>query len=405
MKDTLNLSQKALLELVKIGIGTSKGGFDFSQLSPDDWHAVMKESCAQAVHLLSFNAAKDSVSLMPKEVYDEWSGVSIKAYMNNLRVLKAERVLSKLLESADIDHIILKGSSSAHYYPDHEKRSYGDIDFYTEPCDIARTAMLMEENGYERKEENGWHIGYAKGGSFFELHKQICGIPEGKASQRFIEYFDKAAKKSTNNVQRHLPLPEIHGAVIMLHTLHHLLGFGLGLRHLCDWGCFVNETANDRFWAESLLPLLKETGTLKFTAVITKTSAIYLGTVCPEWAESAPEELCIKVMQDIMSLGNFGRKDPEKAFGGMMLPENSEKLSGTKKIKNLWNTLITATGNSAPKLKKVPPLLWVVALVRAFVYGCRVIAGKRPSLLKASKHADARNRIFTEFELYLTEEN
>ena len=58
MKKQLTLAQKAVLELVKIGIETSKGDLDFSALTLDDWKEVVKESKAQTVALLCFDACE-----------------------------------------------------------------------------------------------------------------------------------------------------------------------------------------------------------------------------------------------------------------------------------------------------------------------------------------------------------
>ena len=33
-----------------------------------------------------------------------------------------------------------------------------------------------------------------------------------------------------------IPAPFHHGLILLLHTVHHMLGEGIGLRHLCDWG-------------------------------------------------------------------------------------------------------------------------------------------------------------------------
>ena len=76
-----------------------------------------------------------------------------------------------------------------------------------------------------------------------------------------------------------------------------MLGEGLGLRHICDWACYVQKTESMPFWAE-LLNLFERVGILTYAKVITKICSMYFHINCPEWAESVDEELCVDVMGD-----------------------------------------------------------------------------------------------------------
>lgn len=64
---------------------------------------------------------------------------------------------------------------------------------------------------------------------------------------------------------------DLHQAVILLlHTAHHLVSEGVGLRQLCDWACFVNKTQGEEFWHTKFIPLVKEIGMYNFASILTK---------------------------------------------------------------------------------------------------------------------------------------
>lgn len=400
--NSLTIQQQALLELIKIGIGTSNGSFDFSYLSAEDWEWVMNESRIQSVVLLAFDAAKDFVTHIPKDIYIKWFGYAAKTLSNNLKVLNEQKALTNILDNNNIPYIILKGSSSAHYYPNPESRSYGDVDFLIDDIHQNKSIQILLNEGYRiLPEESDWHYSLQKNNVIFELHKKACGIPEGnpgKIFDGFLRNCTQSSFKDANNIS--LSDPTVHGVIILLHSIHHLVGFGMGIRHLCDWACFIQKTYNNSFWSSTLLPLLKKTGTLEFAAMLTKISSLYLGTVCPLWAEKPSYELCDAVIHDIFSLGNFGRKNTEKSFGGLMMPSNSKKLTFFRKIILLFKTLWSTNRMMYPILRKLPFLFPFIMVWRVLKYCFLMLIGKRPSIFKSSKFACERNAIYSQLHLF-----
>lgn len=404
MKKQLTLAQKAVLELVKIGIETSKGDFDFSALTLDDWKEVVKESKAQTVALLCFDACEKIKDIIPEKVYNVWFNLATKTIINNTYVLNAQQELDEILTSNNLDYIILKGNAAASYYPDPDKRSFGDVDFLISPAQQKQVEDKLISCGYTMElEQHERHRVFKKTNAHLEMHFDVAGLPDGYAGEILRDYLKNAQVEfTTDNAQKfHNPIPENHGVIILLHTAHHMTGEGLGLRHLCDWVCFVNKTYREPFWKNSLLPLFKKCGLLEFAAAITKTCSVYFGTVCPDFAKHIKDDLCADIIDDVFALGNFGRKDKARSISGGMI---SKKAKNQGKFKSLFLTVCNSVHYMYPITIKYPILFPFLFVWRILKYVVPMILGKKPSIFKASSLANDRNNIYNQFKLFDTEE-
>ena len=148
-----NFAFKAYLELVKIGIGTSDYSFDFNRLNNEDWEFILEESRKQATVLLCFDALKHANSKPFDELYNKWFLWSAKITSANIINLKEQTKLTKLLDDNSIPYVILKGWSSAYYYPKPDNRSFGDVDFLVNKDDIQKCVQLLLDNGFEMKRD------------------------------------------------------------------------------------------------------------------------------------------------------------------------------------------------------------------------------------------------------------
>ncbi len=408
----LNLNEKPLykeayLELLRCGIGTSRGEFDFSALSHDDWKAVCAESSKQATALICFETAAEKADAMPREVYDEWFKKSIGATASGVIETKGRKLLAQLLRENGINFVILKGASSAFYYPTPDKRSSGDVDFYVDSDNLERTRELLSDNGYEMEPDmNDVHYTFKKNELTFELHKTFSGLPENKVKDAFLDELSDIIDKSEQISEELIkPCDYHHGIIIFLHTLHHMLSTGIGARQLCDWACFVNKTKNESFWQDKMLPLLKRTGLLKFESALTETCVFYLGVESPEWHTPSSDELRDLVFNEIYAAGNFGRKHKRESSSSIMVTKNSRKLTFFGKIKQLLKSLNDTNKKAYPVLNKAPWLYPFIMVYRVLRYIVLVIRGERVSLSAASKYASERNSVTVQFGLYETDEN
>ncbi len=405
--NNISLQQQALLELIKIGIGTSEGSFDFSCLSDTDWVAVMKESMAQSVGVLCFDAAEKVSTFLPKKVYQEWLTYSAKILYNNLNVTNAQDWLVNLFESSNIPYVILKGTSSASFYPSPDKRTLGDVDFITKPELFEQAESLLLKAGCSFVDKYmDLHDVFKKFGVSLENHFDIAGTPEGKAGEIIKSYLmsitdDYVVERACVPFRR--PSNKLHGAVILLHTLHHILSAGVGLRHICDWACFVNKTHTEKFWSESLIPLFKSAGLFKFCCILTNITVKFLNVAKPDWLENVDEDATQILVLDVFLSGNFGKKEKKAPGTTMMFTKNSEKQTAISKVRAMFKVLNKTNHIMYPILNSYPWLYPFIVFWRIIRYIFLRIIGKRQSFTKASRYADKMYNLVSKFDLYKTD--
>lgn len=379
-----------------------------SVLESVDWQAVMQESAHQAVLVSAFDTAARYKAFIPGEIYKAWFQQVSRVLRSNLKVENAQREMVRLLEERGYQYVVLKGESAAAYYPKTELRHLGDVDFLIESSQKDEIEKVFIEAGYTSElHEHICHIVLKKPGSHLEMHFEIAGIPYGQPGELVREYMQDVlnCKKQikTTSTAFYSPGEAHHGLILLLHMQHHMVSEGLGLRHLCDWAAFVDQTWQMPFWDMQLLPLLKKIGLYKYAAVITKVCADAFGTSCPVWAY-AEQELCAAVLKDILTGGNFGRKDQERRRAGMMISEHGKNGISHGNIYNLWKSLHQSTPGQYPIVQRVKILHPVLDVYRVGVYLCRRVVGKRPSLIKMGLFAQERRSIYEQLHIFEVEE-
>ena len=394
----------AVLELVRKSIGTSNGEFQFNNLTEDDWQKVAKETFDQTMGLMCFDAACSVRSYIPEKVFEKWFNRTLRLTVNSIKNTTGQAKLVTLLTENSIPYVLLKGAASAHYYPLPDKRASGDVDFIVKPEDVEKTKELLLENGYVLVcESNPVHYELDFEGVRFELHNRVSGMPENKRAREIfkkeLENIVDMSEMCSGSFLK--PSDYHHGVVIFLHIMHHMLSNGIGARQLCDWACFVKETHEKDFWFKEMIPLLKKTGTFVFASALTEACIHYLNIPKPSWHVTVTEDIRDSIIMEIYYSGNFGRKSPDNnSQTNLMVVKNSKKLTFFGKIAKMARALHNSNKTVFPIIEKAPYLYPFIMIYRVFRHIALIIQGKRPSLIKVSKQADARNKVFMKYNLY-----
>lgn len=394
----MTLEQEVLLALMQTAIAGKKFSLPFKQV---EWDALIRESIQQSVYLNLFGMSALLKPLMPEGDYDHYfkSGYGILAA--NTALSAAQKMLVSFLEEEQIQYVILKGEAAAYYYPHPEFRRLGDVDFLVHPNDGDRIAAFLLSKGFAVSHENdARHRVFAKAGLRFEMHFEVAGLPKGVLREKITTFLSSVftmAEKANNGVGDYLkPAAFHHALILLLHMQHHMLDRGMGLRHLCDWACFLQRTDNEPFWNEQLLPFLTEIGLLSYAATMSKVSASYLGIRCPAWATDADTELCIAVMEDILSGGNFGMKDCQRKESATMISYHKNE----NKVVSLCRTMKQSVLAHHPNTKTNKLLFVWHFCRRSLCYFWSVLAGKRTSTIKAARQANKRKRVYDQLRIF-----
>ncbi len=356
-----------------------------------DWDALLLEARQQSVllHTANILALKEQV---PEHIRKQCQKLAFSITSRNLKTEYHQKQLVQLLEEHSIDYLILKGEAANAYYPVAGTRQMGDVDFLVKKEDLEKTAGLLLEQGFERTEENHHHQVFKKGSANLEMHSRLAGAPEGKlglVTEQFVNRcFDRGEKKPF-----HAPAPELHGAILLLHMQHHMLGEGLGLRHLADWGCFVSKTCQMAFWKDQLLPFLEQIGLRVYAEAMTAAASFCFETPCPDWVNTE-RILAEQVAEDLFKSGNFGGKDRNRAISGKMIGTRGNR------VLDLYDTLRRTVLEQQPHLENKKLQLGAQMVKKGALYLYKTATGKRPKLTDSANDAARRMKLYDKLQVF-----
>lgn len=405
----LTREQKILLNLTACSIHQDPSALVLSESEFEDvdWKEVVNESIAQAVPLATFDASTIYKKYIPEDIYAHWKNIAANVLRKDFIVAQSQVDLVELLNENNYPYIILKGMAAGAYYPNPEMRALGDVDFLINPKQQEEIEEALIQAGYQKSHgDHPNHVVFRKPGAHLEMHFEVAGVPYGWQGEEVRAFLKNAVFELQKRVQDigefNAPSDINHGLILLLHMQHHMLGEGVGLRHLSDWAVYVARTCKESYWEETLIPFLKKIGLFTYAAVMTKTSAKYLQIACPEWATFADEETCNEIMQDILIGGNFGQKDDSRVTSGMLISERGKSGTHHGAIYNLAHALHMNVLR-IPCVKKMPILYPFVYVWKAVRFLFLSMIGKRPSLVKMAPEAKKRKSVYEKLAIFEAE--
>ncbi|MBE6571306.1 MAG: hypothetical protein E7656_03530 [Ruminococcaceae bacterium] len=370
-----------------------------------DWHQIAKIAKEQGVASFVYDGARRAEISIPGEICQQWKNHVTASMFQNERLLIAQRDVVRIFKQANIPVAVLKGSSSARYYPQPELRALGDIDLLVRNSDMNAAKALLLQEGYAMSDDNhDFHSGFTKSGVLIELHEQVTSFPDtpgGKLAKEATEKFLDHIETGTMCGYEFPVLNRSNQALsLLLHMVRHMFEGGIGLRQLCDWMVFV-ATEGSRF-ADDVCPVLKQCGLLTFAEVSAKTCVQYLGLdpACCLWCNSVDEHTCELFMDSVFSGGNMGSANTA-AMGSLFTDEKSmgdNKSSAISFVRKI-NRRVYRSFPFVKRVKLLLPIFWVYLPIRYFV---RSVLGLRPrkSLTKVVGTAKKQRALFEELHLF-----
>lgn len=369
-----------------------------------DWCALFTEAKKQTVAPQVFQALPDTVATEQPEVYGDWMAFAMRAITLNARITYAHRQVAEVLEQAAIPYCILKGVTSASYYPDPGNRMMGDVDFLIAPTDLDRAVAVLEQAGYTKHptaDDHHFHIALRKDKVLYELHHRFSEIEnpteedDGLTGCLLEDATDLELPDGIGTVRSVSPVH--HGLIMLLHMKRHMTSSGMGLRHLCDWAVFVERFDSDTFEQE-FKALFDAYGLWRFAQVLGQVCHRYLGGSYKAWFGDMDEALCADLMEYIFSTGNFGNKGI--SFTDLFI--RNTDVASTNRLVQLTLSVKRIVIGHWPKAAKNPLLLVIGFVYFPTKYGINMLLGRRKKIhlwqvLKAGKTA---NNTLSRLELY-----
>ena len=328
MESTITVVQKQFLELLRAGLW---GGCPDVTLFQGEvnWKAIFKISREQAVQVL----VADGMEALPEHLAPKKETIykiAIRRTTNSLAYKVQKSLINRittLFNEEGIPSILLKGQGVAQNYQKPESRMCGDIDIYVGMDNFHKACEILRREGAEElihQDEHEFHIAFDLDDKTIEVHKKSDVIRGRKLNDSLQKWTASHldAKLAAGTLPKwnndgtliNIPDPTYNAFYIIHHAVRHMIGEGIGLRHVCDWMIFLR-THQDQIDTEELKAKLVEykmaTAWGQFGALATK----YLGfpeehlLVPPIDQNESKAEL---LLQHIFSTGNFGQYSKEK---------------------------------------------------------------------------------------------
>ncbi len=260
-------SRNQLLELTRCGLWDNEPNLTHF-VDGVNWAMVLKLAKEQTLlGVISTAIERLPSSLRPSrgEVLRLHHTVTLNRQYRSHHIKVLERLI-ELMHHVGVERpVLLKGVGVGMNYPDPSLRQCGDIDLYVGEEHYYRVwDFICKEFGIERKEEISYvHFDFDFMDTHIEIHKYATA-PEGVPFHRseFMAWMksqlegDELREVELEGVKVYLPPYNFDFIYIFYHSWRHFLTGGIGLRQLCDWGCYVS-TFSDKFDREELLRLIK----------------------------------------------------------------------------------------------------------------------------------------------------
>ena len=151
-----------------------------------DWKAVSTELKHHSIYYIPADEI-GCLGLTDAEKDKCMEALMRQAAVWNVVMYEQQAIVDRFNE-LHIPMIVLKGCTSAMYYPVPEYRTMGDIDLIVNPKDFERARIALEEMGYSRETFNEVReILFKKQGVIVELHPRFAVYVNRKFGQPLIE--------------------------------------------------------------------------------------------------------------------------------------------------------------------------------------------------------------------------
>ncbi|MGN0408175.1 MAG: nucleotidyltransferase family protein [Bacteroides sp.] len=395
--------EEILLGLLKNAIVPSEGlrcRDTYSENGGADWGKLAGMAGKHAVLPLIYDALSH-IENVPQNVLSNAKSVAQRTFLQSHKLLCVSGNLINLMENEGIDVILLKGASTARFYPVPELRKSGDIDLLVKNGEsFEHACRLLEKCGYKVKDRqhSQHHTEFRSDeGINIELHRMLAEPFDNEQMNSYVnnltdEYMDNRVHIKILGYHLTVLTEACDAYYLMLHMLQHFLRSGFGLKLLCDWVVFWNRDIGEED-KNKFLQMIRESRVEGFVKIVTAVCVEYLG-LKPEnaaflgIAEYTRDELQ-EFMKEILSAEEFGKsgKDRMVVMRGSSFTDYAREFHHQMKLNN-------------PKHSKnvlLWPYLWIKTLV-VFLINNRRIRGV--SSFDIVRKAGARSRVVRNMNLF-----
>lgn len=311
----MTIVQQQLLSVIKAALWGSKP--DVALFKDVDWNALIHLADIETVTGLML----DGLALLPSELQPDEDTVMLLAgkqnkYTQHNQVHRDTIVqIDKKLKENGIAAVFMKGQVTGLRYPQPLHRQPGDIDFVVSRDDFSKTLDVLETIGKVDRTLVHEHHGMAwVNGVTIEPHYKVHNYQRPFTDEAMQEMFgevfpDKLITAYIDGHKVNVFPPTFESVFLVSHMVNHVYEEGLGLRQVIDYAMFLDKCADKVDWLlhdEWLYKMRMQRAFRIFSCIC----VTYLGLPLPSKIEPfsyQEKEWAGKMMEDILTVGNFGR--------------------------------------------------------------------------------------------------
>ena len=314
-------------ELLQMSLGTR----DSLSRAPSnvEWNALFNGSQKQCVTGLMICGLEKLTADQkpPQALLFEWIGLNQMTEATYALHCERAKELTERFKQQGYSSCVLKGIGTAQLYPLPARRQCGDIDLWVAPK-VHDSRFLGEPSGKAERRVNGFRkeltkwvktqfsVGHSEWhhleAEFFkdvsvEVHFHPAWLYNPVHNCKLQRFFEQ--KKDTSMMERtdgfNHPKPDFDVVFSLVHTFHHLLEEGVGMRHIVDYFYILKALPRDE--REKSLEIIRELGLEKFLSAMMWVLQEACG-MSSEFLLCVPSETEGKfLLNEIMAGGNFGK--------------------------------------------------------------------------------------------------
>lgn len=317
---------QAFFALLRAGLwGAEKELEGFQKLAATEWEAVYAMARQQTVRGLMYSG----ICLLPDELMPaesllmRWAAAVEGIELRNRHMNKVQANLCRWFENNGLKPIVMKGQGVAQYYEQPFLRECGDIDLYFASArEHSEAYRLLEEKVGRLEKHADGSYSYKVDGVSVEHHTQLVDLTGRRVNILIRSMEDKCGFPQMeiiagSGATARIPSPTENVILQNAHILKHALGWGVGLRQLCDIARLY-DTQHDDINGEVVQEVCRRAGIMEWTALLHSFLTEYMGmpkASLPFATKSmSPEPLLHRILKG----GNFGqhRTDMVKGTSG-----------------------------------------------------------------------------------------